>query len=100
MVLNHSSMAFAFEDHNAVEEFVRRTAAEAEGQRKGWELQWTLVRPCMLNGGGVKVVKVLGEQGKGAGLLPSVSRESVASFVVERCLEGGEFVGKTPAISN
>jgi hypothetical protein len=96
MVLNHSPMAFAFSDHNAVEASVRKTAQEWEGGT----LEWTLVRPCMLSDGGVKAVKVLGEQGKGAGLLSGVSRGSVATFVVERCLEKGEFVGRTPVISN
>ncbi|KAE9362826.1 NAD(P)-binding protein [Stipitochalara longipes BDJ] len=96
MVLNHSSMAFAFEDHNAVEALVRKTADEWERGK----LQWTLVRPCMLKDAEAGEVKVLGEQGKGVGLLPSVSRETVAGFVVERCLEKEEFVARTPVICN
>jgi NAD(P)H-binding len=104
MVLNHSNMAFAFEDHNAVEVLVRKIAREPEEKRKmkdgAWELKHTLVRPCMLTDGLATKVKVLGEQGKGAEWLATVSRESVASFVVERCLESGGFLGKNPVIRN
>jgi len=96
MVLNHSPMAFAFEDHNAVEALVRKTADEWEGG----VLQWTLVRPCMLNGEEVGEAKVFGDQGQGVGMLPSVSRGSVAKFVVERCFEKEEFVAYTPVIGN
>ncbi|PMD38663.1 NAD(P)-binding protein [Hyaloscypha variabilis F] len=96
MVLNYSAMKVAFEDHNVVEEVVRREAGEWEGEGKG--LKWTLVRPCMLKEGDGKEVSVFGEQGRGVGLMPSVSRESVARFVVERCLEKEEFVARTPVI--
>ncbi|KAH8749176.1 NADH(P)-binding-domain-containing protein [Hyaloscypha sp. PMI_1271] len=87
MMLNHSPMAFAFSDHNAWEEI-------PQGER----LEWTLVRPCMLNDGELREAKVLGGQGKGAGLLASISRASVASFVLSRCLEGGEFLRETPVV--
>jgi putative NADH-flavin reductase len=95
MMLNHSPMAFAFSDHNAVEALVRKTADEWEEIPQGERLEWTLVRPCMLNDGELREAKVLGGQEKGAGLLASISRASVASFVVSRCLEGGEFLRET-----
>ena len=88
VVLNHSNMAFAYEDHNAVEQVMRKS--------KG--VEWTLVRPVMLSDGPRGEVKVFGSQGKGIGMMPSVSRESVAGFVVERCLENREFKGETPVI--
>jgi putative NADH-flavin reductase len=98
LVLNYSSMAYAFEDHYEVEKLVRRTAEEWE--REGRSLEWTLVRPCMLNDKEAAEVKVLGNDGKGAGLMAGVSRGSVVKFMVERCLEKGEFVGCTPVICN
>lgn len=100
MVLNHSSMAYAFEDQNAVEALVRRTAGEWADDKQEGRLEWTLVRPCMLNDGVAKEVRVLGEQGRGGGWLPGVSRESVAEFVVKTCLERGEWVGGTPVVCN
>jgi nucleoside-diphosphate-sugar epimerase len=98
LVLNYSSMAYAFEDHGEVEKLVRRTAGE--WKREGRELEWTLVRPCMLNDKEAAEVKVLGNDGKGAGLMAGISRGSVVRFMVERCLEKGEFVGCTPVICN
>jgi len=98
LVLNYSSMAYAFEDHGEVEKLVRRTAEE--WKREGRSLEWTLVRPCMLNDKEAAEVKVLGNDGKGAGLMAGISRGSVVRFMVERCLEKGEFVGCTPVICN
>jgi putative NADH-flavin reductase len=89
IVLNYTNMAFAFDDHNALEGVVRESG-----------LDWTLVRPVMLSDGEVKEVKVFGEQGVGAGWVPQVSRKSVAQFVIVDALERGEWVGKTPVIRN
>lgn len=101
MVLNHSLMAFAFEDHNAVEMLVRDAAKKAAEKKKGWELNWTLVRPAMLNDKEeAGTIRVVGDNGDGAGMLPGIARSSVAAFVVENCLERGEFAGKTPVICN
>ncbi|PMD17747.1 NAD(P)-binding protein [Hyaloscypha hepaticicola] len=98
MVLKYSSMAYAFEDHGEVESLVRRTAGE--WKKAGRELEWTLVRPCMLNDGEVAEVRVLGDEGEGAGFMAGISRGSLVRFLVERCLEKGEFVGCTPVICN
>jgi len=98
MVLNHSGIGFAYADHNAVEVLVRKTAEEWEDEGGHGKLEWTLVRPVMLNDKEAKDVKVLGNNGKEAGMLPSCSRGSVAAFVVGSCLEGREFVGGTPVI--
>jgi hypothetical protein len=90
MVLNHSPMKFAFEDHNALEKVVR----SSDG------VDWTLLRPTMLAEGEVKEVKVFGEKGEGLGWLASVTRKSVANFVVEKCVEDDAWIGKTPVIAN
>lgn len=95
MVLNHSNMAASFVDHNAVDremgDEVRKRAVE-----------WVSVRPVMLSDGESKLVKVWGNDGKkngGPGWMPSVSRGSVAGFVVDAA-EGSEWEGMTPVISN
>ncbi|PVH80846.1 NAD(P)-binding protein [Cadophora sp. DSE1049] len=100
MVLNKSAMAVGFKDHEGVEELVRKA-----GKEDG--LRWTLVRPCMLaggeEGGEVLPVKVHGERGEGAGCMPSVTRKSVAEWVVGVALDGvkgGEWIGKTPVLAN
>ncbi len=67
MVLSHTNMALAFNDHNALGGVV-------------WEcgFDWPLVRPVMLSDGEAKKVSVFGEQGVGAGWMPKVSRKSFA----------------------
>ncbi|KAF4626519.1 hypothetical protein G7Y89_g11641 [Cudoniella acicularis] len=48
----------------------------------------------------VKIAEVWGEQGKGVAVMASVSRESVARFMVKVLEDGsGEWDGKTPVIS-
>lgn len=90
-VLFNSGMRVAMDDQNAVEEVVRR-----EGRDGG--LEWTLVRPVMLGDGPRREVRVFGERGEGTGWVEKVSRETVAGFVIEDCLEKGEWVGKTPVV--
>ena len=61
-------------------------------------LQWTIVKPAMLSDGERKEVKVWGNQGKSIGMMPSVSRASVAGFIVQ-CVESDTCNGMTPVIS-
>jgi len=88
LVLNHSGMVQAFKDHNTLEKVVRNSG-----------LEWTLVKPCMLSDGERKEVMVWGNKGKGIGLMPKISRLSVARFIVE-CVEGDKWNGMTPVISD
>jgi putative NADH-flavin reductase len=91
LVLNKSQMAFAFEDHNSVEEVVRNSTG----------VEWTLVRPVMLSDGDESEVTVFGDQGEAVGYVPKVSRASVAGFVVRVAgSESGEWSGRTPVIAN
>jgi len=59
------------------------------------------VRPCMLVEGKKKEVKYWGDEGKGSGLFPSVTRESVAGFLVD-CVEekGRAQIRTTPVVTN
>lgn len=91
VILNHANISIGFKDHKKVEQVIRSDAT-VEG------LEWTLVRAVMLSDGEEKEVKVFGEEGKGVGALPSVSRKSVAGFMV-KCLESAECNGKTPVIA-
>lgn len=90
LTIRWTNMAAQFQDHEAVEQLVK--------QARG--LDWTLVKPVMLKGEGKHDVREWGELGQGAGFMPSISRESVAGFLVD-VLEGGDkWNGKTPVISN
>lgn len=87
LVIGHSGVGYGFKDHEKVEGVLRQSG-----------LDWTAVKPAMLSDGEKKEVRVWGEQGKGIGMLPKVSRKSVAGFLVE-CMESDEWVGKTPVIA-
>ncbi|KAG0648015.1 hypothetical protein D0Z07_5965 [Hyphodiscus hymeniophilus] len=92
MVLNYTSTAVGQRDHNMVEEVMRKSG-----------LKWTLPRPVMLSTGEQKEVKDCGDAGeaKGTGLIPSVSRQSVAAFLLDIAEdESGRWIGRTPVISN
>ena len=100
MILNKSPMAVGQKDHAGVEALVRRA-----GKEDG--LRWTLVRPCMLaggeDGGEALPVKVFEETGEGLGCMPSVTRRSVAEWVVGVALDGvkgEEWIRKTPVLAN
>lgn len=82
-------MLASMQDHAGVEEVVRSSG-----------LEWTLVRPVMLWEGEGSDIKVFGDNGEGVGLVAKVARESVAAFLVGRCLEKGEWVGGTPVIAD
>lgn len=82
-------MAAQFEDHDAVDSELR---AETE-------LEWVLVRPARLTEGAKMAVKDLGDTGEKAGFFASVSRASVASFLVD-VVESNEWNRRSPVIGN
>ena len=87
-MISHSPMKVQFKDHDKV---------DAETKSSG--LPYVLVRPVMLKGEEAAPVKEFGDGGKGAGFMPSISRASVARFLVDAA-EKSEWDGKTPVISN
>jgi nucleoside-diphosphate-sugar epimerase len=93
MMMNYSNMKIAYQDHEMVESLMK-----SGGKEEG--IRWTGVKPAMLTEGVKKDVKVFGEKGEGAGVMPSISKSSVANWLVD-CVEGDEeWVGRTPVIAN
>ncbi|KAK5731743.1 hypothetical protein LTR17_011093 [Elasticomyces elasticus] len=90
-LFRRSNMSFQYEDHDALDREVRKDS--------GWGLEWTLVRPVMLKEGGVKAVRELGETGAKAGMFDSVTRESVAGFLIE-VAEDGRLKGEAVVVAN
>jgi nucleoside-diphosphate-sugar epimerase len=98
-VLRNSGMSVAMADHDKVVEVMKEAAKEGNG------IRWTGVRACMLKGEERNEVKVfeegVGDGWKGLGFMPSVSRASVAKFMVDVVEdESGKWTGRTPVISN
>ncbi|ORY65102.1 uncharacterized protein BCR38DRAFT_484567 [Pseudomassariella vexata] len=83
-----SNMRLQVKDHNAVDAETREA-----------NVDFVLVRPVMLAEGLAAEVKVYPDDGKGAGFMPKITRASVAKFMVE-AVEGHEYVGRAPVITN
>lgn len=88
LVFTTTNMKYQMEDHNAVDAEIRKSGVD-----------FVLVRPAMLTEGPEAEVKVHGDDGKGSGFLPKISRESVAGFLM-KAVQGSEFIGRSPVISN
>ncbi|KAH8593805.1 NAD-dependent epimerase/dehydratase-like protein [Bisporella sp. PMI_857] len=86
--ISHTSLGISYKDHDIVDREV-----------KGTELEWVLVRPNRLTDGENKVVKVFDDAGKEMGGLMSISRSSVASFLLD-AVELDMWNRRTPTIAN
>lgn len=89
MVLRKTNMAAQFADHDLVDEEMKK--------RDG--LQWVLARPCMLKEGLALPVKVWGDNGKGVGMMASITRKSVADWMVDAA-ESDIWNNRTPVLAN
>lgn len=87
-IMKSSNMAQTIEDHNLVDEAV-----------KAGSLPFVLVRPAMLKNADVAPLKFYGNDGKGAGIMPSTTMKSVASFLLDVTVDG-QYDGTTPMVTN
>jgi hypothetical protein len=87
-VIKCTNMSYQFGDHALVDEELRASG-----------LEWVLVRPAMLKGEKTLPIKDLGDRGQQAGFMPSISRTSVAKFLVDAA-EKDDWVRRSPVISN
>jgi putative NADH-flavin reductase len=87
-IITHTNMSAQFKDHNLVD-------AETKESR----LDWVLVRPVMLKGEAALPVKMLGNTGKEGGFMPSISRKSVAGFLMD-AVEKNTWNRSTPVVCN
>ena len=83
-------MAAQFADHNLVDEEVK---AASEG------VDYVLARPTRLEEGDRMPVKFFGDQGMGIGSFASITRKSVAAFLIDAA-EKGDWDKETPVIAN
>lgn len=85
-VIRLSNMGIQYEDHRLVDEETRLSG-----------LNWAIVRPAMLTDKEAKPVKDLGDTGEYASFMPSISRASVAKFMVD-AVESDSWDSRTPVI--
>ncbi|MCJ1452844.1 hypothetical protein MMC28_003189 [Mycoblastus sanguinarius] len=89
-LIKYSAMAAQFADHNLVDEEVK---AASEG------VDYVLARPTRLEEGDRMPVKFFGDQGMGIGSFASITRKSVAAFLIDAA-EKGDWDKETPVIAN
>ncbi|KAK5632609.1 hypothetical protein RRF57_008323 [Xylaria bambusicola] len=87
-MFQHTNMKYGLAAHNALDEETRQA-----------DVEFVLVRACILADGEPAAVRIFPDDGKSIGFIPKITRASVAEFMVEAC-EKGDFVGKSPVISN
>lgn len=63
------------------------------------EIPFVIARPCRLTGGPPAEVRAFGDDGNGVGFMPTISRESVAQWLVAAA-ETSHWDGKAPVLSN
>ncbi|KAI9158652.1 hypothetical protein HJFPF1_06650 [Paramyrothecium foliicola] len=84
----HSSMNYVINDHEHVDELVRQSG-----------LTFVFARPCRLVDGPGEKVEVFPDNGEGIAWMPSISRQSVAEWLLDAA-ERPDWDGKAPVLSN
>lgn len=92
-VVDHSNLRITFDDHEVVQKVLEEEARKVEG------FKWVDVRAVGLSNGEKKPIREFGDEGRGTGMFSTVSRKSVAGFMVD-AVEGDRWDGQTPVVAN
>ena len=88
LVIKTSNLLYTYLDHDLVDQEMKESG-----------VQFVLARPVMLTDKEARPVREHGNIGKGSGFMPSISRKSVAVFLVDAA-EKNNWNKSTPVISN
>ena len=88
LLMKKSNMIYQYNDHNAVDEEVRASG-----------VKFVMVRPSRLEEGDSKPVKLWPQAGKGVPMMGSITRASVALWLVDAA-EREDWDGTAPVITN
>lgn len=88
LVFRHSTMRVTLQDHGRMDALIRNSG-----------LPFVLARPARLLDGGASDVRALPDDGSGAGWNPTVTRGSVATWLVDAA-ESTQWDGMSPVIIN
>lgn len=88
LVFQYSTMRIALADHEELDKLVRASG-----------LRFVMARPCRLVEGEAAEVKVWPDCGKGCAWMPTITRGSVARWLVDAA-EGDEWDGRAPVVTN
>ncbi|KAF2251884.1 NAD(P)-binding protein [Trematosphaeria pertusa] len=87
-LIRYSNMGVGYQDHEAVDQLVRESG-----------VNFVMARPTRLAEGERKALRFFGDEGEGIGGFDTVSKMSVAGFLVDAA-EGAEWDGRTPVFAN
>ncbi|KAF2756229.1 NAD(P)-binding protein [Pseudovirgaria hyperparasitica] len=96
LAVKYTSVHFSWDDHADVDRFVKAYGDDNDVQG---HIKWVLVRSCMFSNGPAKEAHCYGEDGVGLPWFPSISRASVAKFLLDSC-ENDVWDNKTPVVAN
>lgn len=88
MLMKKSNMYLQYDDHNLVDKEVKASG-----------IDYVLARPARLEEGEAKPVKVYGDKGKGVAMMASITRESVANWLVSAAVQK-TWDSQTPVLTN
>ncbi|KAG9237481.1 NAD-dependent epimerase/dehydratase-like protein [Amylocarpus encephaloides] len=88
LLMKKSNMIYQYDDHNLVAQEVSDAG-----------VSYVFVRPARLEEGAPKPVKVNLEDGRGVGMMGSITRESVARWLVT-AVENNTWDGQAPVLTN
>ena len=88
LLVSFTNMGIGYKDHELAEEVIKQSG-----------LTYVLARPIRLVDGPSTDIHFFGNDGQGIGAFGTISRQSVATFLVDAA-EKDDWNGKTPAISN
>ncbi|KAH6988258.1 NADH(P)-binding-domain-containing protein [Ilyonectria sp. MPI-CAGE-AT-0026] len=88
LLVRYSTMGVAYEDHEEVDEVVKKSKSN-----------WILVRPVVMTDKEKQTVKCLENEGQGVGMLTTITRASVAAFLVDAA-ESDKWNRTAPVIAN
>ncbi|KAF7886172.1 hypothetical protein EAF00_010275 [Botryotinia globosa] len=88
MLMKKSNMYLQYDDHNLVDKEIRAS-----------DINYVLARPARLEEGEAKAVKVYGNKGMGIAMMASITRESVANWLVNAA-EQKTWDSQTPVLAN
>lgn len=88
LTIRKTNMSAQFQDHDDVDKLLKQS-----------DVDYVLVRPAMLKGDVALPVRHIGDQGQESTFMPSISRASVADFVIIAA-EAQNWGRRTPVIYN
>lgn len=102
LIMAYSNMAQTVEDHDLTHDIIVKNYGMNKSDIDGEiQIPWVMVRPAMLKFGAEVngEVKVHGNDGTGAGFMPSIQAKDVARFLIDAVVSDN-WNGRTPVLSN